>query len=878
MERLGASVQELAREAVEDIMGYDPTQDALMPDTIPKDGHKPPRADIQKMQDVYNHFLNAQHNTDPSGIDISDLDAQKDWKTKYDITSREESYLRAYSVVYKEYQSAQHAFNALAAIYDTRVGDTADRLLAEVPIPGEEPSPEAKKMAGALLKKNEESHLVLLYPAIDRGLTRLYRRSPEAYKLYPWFVKQMKANYTTMLNTQAGDMPPLRSGRALQFEHEADIVGEAGKVLAQLRADNQIPQNFDINKLNLKELEQWLMEWKRDNREIEAQGKVVYEFHNKWTIQKLESAESLQFEGDEMGHCVGGYSNQVESGRTGIYSLRDEKGMPHVTMEIENPHVYKRMSDKPYSQIEPDEFLRIDSEATEMRDHRGQSAGHQPIPDVANAEEAAHWLNLRYENRDMADKLYPGIPHSPTYADVHGNDHDNLYESNGLPWTKGFGVVQVQGKGNKTPKPEYQRMMKEFLDDLRAKGLTFERSDNWYGNWDEYGDDSDNDPSTHRELMDWYESYQSNHHEWQQPKEDAYGMPADRKTVSGGYIDDVIENTANGLLNDYDRSRDRVHDWQGAAQAIYHMMNVLHLQEKVDTPERKEKEKANWLEEIQSQDEKLSESMFGMHDHNWEYINESTQELMEQRADDLGINLEQYEDENGHMDWPRLEQEHEDEWRELQDEITGKEEEEYAGEAFKFLNYLYHLIDQNGHLGPMGVPDPNQTNGGLSSYHEIQENLKIKFPGAFSKVKDTWVAGPPKTSASPYQIVPIDQTNNIWFDEDGESHKRYRPGWAKDETGKMKQTGQDEDSFLDQQGRQGQGVVAYHGNTPVGSLTWVEDPSGQNMMGSAFVHPDHREKGLFNQMSAGLRSSDKPTDAYVWNNPWLKNKVRDWSR
>lgn len=46
-------------------------------------------------------------------------------------------------------------------------------------------------------------------------------------------------------------------------------------------------------------------------------------------------ADALKYEGDTMGHCVGGYCDDVASGRTKIYSLRDAKGQPHVTVEVE---------------------------------------------------------------------------------------------------------------------------------------------------------------------------------------------------------------------------------------------------------------------------------------------------------------------------------------------------------------------------------------------------------------------------------------------------------------------------------------------------------------------------------------------------------------
>lgn len=43
--------------------------------------------------------------------------------------------------------------------------------------------------------------------------------------------------------------------------------------------------------------------------------------------------DALKYEGDVMGHCVGGYCDDVLEGRSQIYSLRDKKGEPHVTIE-----------------------------------------------------------------------------------------------------------------------------------------------------------------------------------------------------------------------------------------------------------------------------------------------------------------------------------------------------------------------------------------------------------------------------------------------------------------------------------------------------------------------------------------------------------------
>jgi hypothetical protein len=46
-------------------------------------------------------------------------------------------------------------------------------------------------------------------------------------------------------------------------------------------------------------------------------------------------ADALKYEGDTMGHCVGGYCPDVLEGRSRIYSLRDKRGEPHVTIEVQ---------------------------------------------------------------------------------------------------------------------------------------------------------------------------------------------------------------------------------------------------------------------------------------------------------------------------------------------------------------------------------------------------------------------------------------------------------------------------------------------------------------------------------------------------------------
>jgi ankyrin repeat protein len=58
----------------------------------------------------------------------------------------------------------------------------------------------------------------------------------------------------------------------------------------------------------------------------------VYGNGYRWV--EVTSEDALNREGSQMGHCVGSYASQVEAKQCIIYSLRDEKNEPHVTIEV----------------------------------------------------------------------------------------------------------------------------------------------------------------------------------------------------------------------------------------------------------------------------------------------------------------------------------------------------------------------------------------------------------------------------------------------------------------------------------------------------------------------------------------------------------------
>ena len=76
-------------------------------------------------------------------------------------------------------------------------------------------------------------------------------------------------------------------------------------------------------------------------------NELIPEIANKRYNEKLIS-DALKYEGDTMSHCVGGYCDFVLDNKSRIFSLRNSKGEPHVTIEtvpVDEDLYYNRLMD-----------------------------------------------------------------------------------------------------------------------------------------------------------------------------------------------------------------------------------------------------------------------------------------------------------------------------------------------------------------------------------------------------------------------------------------------------------------------------------------------------------------------------------------------------
>jgi hypothetical protein len=138
---------------------------------------------------------------------------------------------------------------------------------------------------------------------------------------------------------------------------------------------------------------------------------------------------ALKYEGDTMGHCVGGYCDGVAANSTQIFSLRDAKGAPHVTIETE---FNKFLSGDRLNEAEPGLFDL-----------------YKESFNIEGPEQSMHeWLQ---KNRP---EIFERLLNTPS-------------------------IVQIKGKGNAAPAEKYLPAVQDFVKsrswsdvgDLRNTGL-----------------------------------------------------------------------------------------------------------------------------------------------------------------------------------------------------------------------------------------------------------------------------------------------------------------------------------------------------------------------------------------------------------------------
>ena len=229
----------------------------------------------------------------------------------------------------------------------------------------------AKKMAETAIKQTESMPVVKEYPSGHKWIELAPEKMPEGYKL--------PEGYTVTKDDRADfqNTPWFVKG-----PHGDIISGDKGLFYAT-------PE--------------------------EALKNATEKTHSENAYQKL--ADALKYEGDTMGHCVGGYCPDVLEGRSRIFSLRDAKGEPHVTIETK-PNPYP-VSGEAFAMLPQSTKAQYGQYVREWR---------QRNPDIQNLTDE-HTIQALKE---------AGVPPQPD------------------------DIVQIKGKGNKKPVDKYIPMVQNF--------------------------------------------------------------------------------------------------------------------------------------------------------------------------------------------------------------------------------------------------------------------------------------------------------------------------------------------------------------------------------------------------------------------------------
>jgi hypothetical protein len=145
---------------------------------------------------------------------------------------------------------------------------------------------------------------------------------------------------------------PLRTGEGIYIvSWPREFEGQLRHVMDYfnyLLGDNEVPRELyvrDLTRLSvedaLEKSEDWT-KWLNKGKNIsDDTGIEKIMSTGPYTWVRVISKEALDYEGQAMGHCVGSYASRVAQDQCQIYSLRDSKNEPHVTIEARGDMVFQ---------------------------------------------------------------------------------------------------------------------------------------------------------------------------------------------------------------------------------------------------------------------------------------------------------------------------------------------------------------------------------------------------------------------------------------------------------------------------------------------------------------------------------------------------------
>ncbi len=260
--------------------------------------------------------------------------------------------------------------------------------------------------------------------AFNPKTARQIQESPMLIDQSPWASKLAPEEVVYGLSSRGYEGDTLRS---LGFDHIVDVLKNdirEGKLrpeqLNKVSIEDAAKRTHQYNQEMAKKAEETIArqdEFLPKHREY-PEGYKWVEVKHPTDKEKTEAA--LKYEGESMGHCVGAYCEDVMSGDTKIFSLRDPQGKPHVTIEVtpqDSPSLYEANRD----------FINSNPELANY---------HELINDTADSN-AEYNSKLISKMRELG--IEPRIPEGD------------------------FVINQIKGKGNEKPAAKYLPFVQDFV-------------------------------------------------------------------------------------------------------------------------------------------------------------------------------------------------------------------------------------------------------------------------------------------------------------------------------------------------------------------------------------------------------------------------------
>ncbi len=366
----------------------------------------------------------------------------------------------------------------------------------------------------------------------DKGYTK-------ADRLLPWMAREfqkgrldLKHNFFTYRdpNHSQGGLGVLEPQDALKTQNALEEMKKRrrGIDVMQHQVHELMPK--------VKEFHDW-----KKSQERQDLGEVLHKFDNGWSVRRLQNAEEHEDEGELMGHCVGGseYTGHTDAGSRIYASLRDEKNLPHATMELEPDHWYDPdlgVSDRVHSQIA---VPRVGPSST-VRQFFGKedSAPKPEYHDMMN-----QWLSANDGPEAEMPNQTIEIPAPWDIEEYNYQRGDGFDPYEYAP--DNFAADLDEGPDVQFEEPDWNRIVKSYLNpdlDSHERGEFFDNVRERY-------DTSAFEHHLHQRAT--HPSYSELSQQWEQWKQPYY-HPYTGEYVEGGYTQPPIDQFQNRLFNEVD--------------------------------------------------------------------------------------------------------------------------------------------------------------------------------------------------------------------------------------------------------------------------------------------------------------------------------------